>query len=52
MIRDKSILSLKAYFDQLYLKIADVVNGTDVSMDFGTITTPSSALDVDFGSIV
>ena len=38
--------------DTRWVQINSTVTNTDVSLDFGTITTPTSALDADFGSIV
>ena len=45
-------LWIQDFGDKRWLKIINDGVGTDVSMDFGSITTPTSALDVDFGSIV
>jgi hypothetical protein len=44
-------LWIQDFGDNRWQRIVSSSVNTDVSMDFGTITTPSSAIDVDFGSI-
>jgi hypothetical protein len=52
VLKDVKILELKAYFDKLYSPLTGSGSAnTDASFDFGTITSPSTVVDLDMGTI-